>query len=461
MSSRLEVRVFDPDESRPDTPHLRFASDADLLRQLAFGAPIAPAALSVLRERHLPALTRYARLCVIDDRFSEPLAQQSLSAVARDALRGRLPYRALRPTLLTVVQEYAAQWGQDERLARLGPSFVHWISETTDGGTFTPQERLANDALARAFNRLPVSEQEILWYAEVERGGPETALLHAGGDDFSYRVEHALNGLRRTYLQAYATTRPLASECRGSLRIIETRARGKGAPVGTADEHLTCCVACAAAVNELTTLYEQPRAVLVPALIGFAGQDYLRAGVAPRPRAAGSRKAVAAVPPAGRRLIALVTATGVVALLVAGAAIGLRHTGYDSSRQHQQAVSPAPHPHTPSTHPGRDHDEALPAPSEQPTTAAPPQRDSPAGRRPSAASSAAPASAAHSPAPAAVCVTASAASGDASVTVTGSGSVSVSAHQHSSSGSSSSSSSVSSSSAGASVVVTCARGDAQ
>ncbi|MFD8151664.1 hypothetical protein ACFV28_13060 [Streptomyces sp. NPDC059720] len=304
------------------------ASDAELVTYLTLGAPSASHALQVLRSRHSSALLHYARLCAADERFALQLCRQTISTAAQAAVAGRVESRAVRHSLLLLVQNLAAEWNFDERQQRLDPAFTRWLREFGDEHTWQPvHHRGAGNHLLRAYWQLPQMQQEILWHGEVEVSGRELACACAGITvaDFEYQRDQALTALRRGYLETYGAGCG-DSDCRGYVRILDAQARSS--VPGTSpefDAHRADCAGCDHALTELTTLYEAPRLALIPALIGYAGTRYIGRRATPVPAVAAEPDAVVRPSsPRRPRLVVPVTITVAAATLVVGAALSLR-----------------------------------------------------------------------------------------------------------------------------------------
>ncbi|MER6678766.1 hypothetical protein [Streptomyces sp. NPDC000983] len=268
--------------SKPEEPSavrgLPTASDAELLAYLTQGTPLAVEALQVLRHRHMAALMHYARLCTTEERHAFELSRQALSSAARAAAAGTWQPGAVRHSLLLQLQALTAQWAGDERRLRLSPDFLHWLFRADDASEGRgARGRTSHDVLQHAFRSMPQQLQVILWHEELEPRGIELAATCAGIEvsEVEYHREQALTALRRNYLQTYGARRS-DTECKGYLRILDTQARRMG--VGTVssdfDAHRALCADCEQALHELAALYADPRSVLSPGLIGFAGGGY-------------------------------------------------------------------------------------------------------------------------------------------------------------------------------------------
>lgn len=259
-------------------PGGRSASDAALVMELSRGVPYASEALQLLRARHTPALHHYARLCVPDERLADQLVRQAMSAAAGAAAAGRARRRAVRHSLLVLVQSLAAEWAGDERNQRLHPAFAPWLEEHGDSEPWhAVRHRLAQSKVLRAYWSLPQDAQELVWYAEVEANSPEFASLCSGigMEDLGYEREHALRALCRGYLQVHTEGCPTA-ECRGYVRILDVQARSSTPVSPEFDDHRAACPPCDRALHELSSLYAAPSRVLIPALLGYGGTAYVK-----------------------------------------------------------------------------------------------------------------------------------------------------------------------------------------
>ncbi|MER6471533.1 hypothetical protein [Streptomyces collinus] len=259
-------------------PGGRSASDAALVMELSRGVPYAAEALQLLRARHTPALQHYARLCVADEQSADQLVRQAVSAAAGAAVAGRAHRRAVRHSLLVLVQSLAAEWAGDERHQRLNPAFARWLMEHGDSEPWhAVRHRLAQSKVLRAYWSLPQDAQELVWYAEVEVNSPEFASLCSGigMENLGYEREHTLRALCRGYVQVHTEACPTA-ECRGYVKILDAQARSSKPGISPEfDDHRAACSPCDEALHELSNLYAAPRRVLLSALLGYGGTAYV------------------------------------------------------------------------------------------------------------------------------------------------------------------------------------------
>ncbi|MEU8935099.1 hypothetical protein AB0D30_35080 [Streptomyces sp. NPDC048409] len=252
-------------------------SDGELIAQLARTEPPAHETVQLFRRRHMSSLLRHAWQCVPEERYANQLAWQAISITETAATAGRFRPRAVRHSMLILVQELAAEWAADERGQRLHPDFVGWLTSRGVDPALAVPEWARRNVMLRALRRTPQHEQELLWYVEVEGCSAEVACLHAGTalEEFAYHYDHALLTLGRNYLQAYLEIDDASPECRGYVRIMDTAARRSQLDISPEfSDHRRRCRRCEGAVRELEALYHLPGRALVSALLGYGLKAY-------------------------------------------------------------------------------------------------------------------------------------------------------------------------------------------
>ncbi|SED55114.1 RNA polymerase sigma factor [Streptomyces melanosporofaciens] len=171
----------EPDATAGQRPYAQL-SDAELTERIRSGAPTALPATQQLRERHLPAVLSYARLCTRTRADADQLADLSFGLAAQETCRGIDPWGPWRHHLLLLVQRVAATWAEGNRAERLDPPFAEWLGRsgiTADGeaGRRRPQER---SAMLGGFLSLSARTRDVLWYSVVDED-PDTAVATFAG----------------------------------------------------------------------------------------------------------------------------------------------------------------------------------------------------------------------------------------------------------------------------------------
>ncbi|GAA1691378.1 ricin-type beta-trefoil lectin domain protein [Streptomyces yatensis] len=271
----------EPDATAGQRPYAQL-SDAELTERIRSGAPTALPATQQLRERHLPAVLSYARLCARTRADADQLADLSFGLAAQETCRGIDPWGPWRHHLLLLVQRVAATWAEGNRAERLDPPFAEWLGRsgiTADGeaGRRRPQER---SAILGGFLSLSARTRDVLWYSVVDED-PDTAVATFAGlapHTVPTLRETARDALREAWLRTHLE-RGGEQTCQGFRGLIEAAVRPDNPRrCDDLDRHLSACPSCAGVYGDLIRLDEDPRTVIADGLLGWGGAAYVTAG---------------------------------------------------------------------------------------------------------------------------------------------------------------------------------------
>ncbi|MCG0287206.1 ricin-type beta-trefoil lectin domain protein [Streptomyces sp. PSAA01] len=271
----------EPNATAGQRPYAQL-SDAELTERIRSGAPTALPATQQLRERHLPAVLSYARLCARTRADADQLADLSFGLAAQETCRGIDPWGPWRHHLLLLVQRVAATWAEGNRAERLDPPFAEWLGRsgiTADGeaGRRRPQER---SAILGGFLSLSARTRDVLWYSVVDED-PDTAVATFAGlapHTVPALRETARDALREAWLRTHLE-RGGEQTCQGFRGLIEAAVRPDNPRrCDDLDRHLSACPSCAGVYGDLIRMDEDPRTVIADGLLGWGGAAYVTAG---------------------------------------------------------------------------------------------------------------------------------------------------------------------------------------
>lgn len=249
-------RAFMPEEPArvPQTD----PSDADLIDAVRNGDT---AAFASLYERHAAAAYNLARQLALSKTEQDDLVSEAFEKMLATLSAGRGPDSAFRAYLLTALRHTAYDNTRRNRKVELADdvSQVSGVSAEAVSVPFTDPAvaGLERSMAARAFARLPVRWQAVLWHTEVEGQSPAAVapILGLTPNGVSALAYRAREGLKQAYLQEYlaeatdrrcrATTDRLGAHTRDGL------SRREKAQVET---HLHECPRCRALAAELANV---------------------------------------------------------------------------------------------------------------------------------------------------------------------------------------------------------------
>lgn len=241
--------------------------DADLIAFVRAGAVDA---FGPLYERHVSAATRRARYLARCSAEADALVSDGFTQVLEALLSGGGPTASFRAYLWRTITNLAYTRSRDE--AREVPTEAPPVDDAGRGHVRPESfqdlaiEGVVDRALVvRAFDRLPGTSQEVLWYTEVLNMSPaETApLLKITPGAVAGRAHRARDDLRTAWLAAHVDSARPAGRCKAIVDelggwIRETlRTRRRSA----VEHHLGVCPSCRKLVAELTTVNATPPAM--------------------------------------------------------------------------------------------------------------------------------------------------------------------------------------------------------
>ncbi|GGW46078.1 hydrolase [Streptomyces lucensis JCM 4490] len=230
---------------------------------------------AVLMSRHWRPAHDYAVVCLA---APGPLAHMVTAAAFHQVL-GRValgePAEALRPRLLVAVRDTVADWAAADRISALLPGL-----RKPAGGrgmraakTLTPENRALTE---RSFHGLARLEQTLLWHVEVEAEPMAVPAGLLGIDDTraTAALEQAREKFREGLVRAHRELAP-GKECRYYNRLLDVPIRRGGALLPDVQEHLTGCVHCRHAAEQLGQADAALGVLLAEAVLGWGARRYL------------------------------------------------------------------------------------------------------------------------------------------------------------------------------------------
>ncbi|MGV9853743.1 ricin-type beta-trefoil lectin domain protein [Streptomyces sp. NPDC003442] len=277
--------MTDPHGIEPDatTGQRSYAqlSDTELTERIRSGAPTALPATQELRERHLPAVLSYARLCGRTRADADHLADLSFGLAAQETCRGIDPWGPWRHHLLLLVQRVAATWAEGSREDRLDPAFTEWLGHSgtaTGGAAGLPRPRERSPMLG-GFLTLSARTRDVLWYSVVEEEPDTVVATFAGVAPHTVPTlrETAQGALREAWLRTHLE-RGGEHTCQGFRGLIEAAVRPENPRrCDDLDRHLSGCLSCAGVYGDLLRMDHDPRPVIADGLMGWGGTSYVTA----------------------------------------------------------------------------------------------------------------------------------------------------------------------------------------
>jgi hypothetical protein len=266
-------------------------SDAELRRLSQEDGETAPGAREELEQRHFQAVLAFAS--VVSPSAGDELAGQAweLALPSLDEVIAG----AMRPRALVAVLQVAADWLSTDRRGALAPELADWFEpdmvpdadivrdladdSVEEGSAVTGAARLAHfrtsSVAARAFERLPVRSQTVLWHHEVEQDDVVIGwLLGMVAEDVSLLNRRA----RREFYTAYVSLHQdeiVDDACRRLHRMLLAYADQTSMKTpGDLVSHLDQCTHCARAVDDLERMRFEFGGVLAEALLPWGGAEY-------------------------------------------------------------------------------------------------------------------------------------------------------------------------------------------
>ncbi|WP_327699379.1 ricin-type beta-trefoil lectin domain protein [Streptomyces sp. NBC_00459] len=254
------------------------ASDVELSAELKKWTGTTPALHPVgeLLDRHWEAAFAYARLCTSGPRPAGMLTTAAFTRLFGESLRQSGPTSAWRPHLLVTVRRLAAEWEGDHRHEMLHPELRSRPgSESRVAARLlpAPDRRL----LSRAFQNLPQSARCLLWHAEVEAEPLEipAGLLGLSVSDAAVELGRARGRLREECLHVHREVVP-QEECRRYIRLIDVTCRRRSFEIDPdLAKHLTDCMHCRYAADQLNQFNGDLALALAEGVLGWGARAYL------------------------------------------------------------------------------------------------------------------------------------------------------------------------------------------
>lgn len=198
----------------------------------------------------------------------EDLLSEASLRILRALQAGGGPREVFRTYLYRTIRNVAM--GDRDRPVLVDLNAVPDAAAPGDRGT---EARVADATLlARAFEHLPESWRNVLWYTEVEGLTPADAgpMLGMSANAASALAVRAREGLKKEWLQAHVSEVQTPERCELTRRRLGAFARRSLTPRARrqVEEHLDDCAACTLIARDLGDLERKLAAVLLPALIG-------------------------------------------------------------------------------------------------------------------------------------------------------------------------------------------------
>lgn len=242
-------------------------ADADLVALVRAGTV---GAFGPLYERHVTAATRRALYLARCSAEADALVSDGFMRVLEALLSGSGPTESFSAYLWRTITNLAYARSREE--AREVPTEAPPVDDPGRGHVRHESfqdlaiEGVVDRALVvRAFERLPGTSQQVLWYTEVlEKSPAETAsLLKIAPGAVAARAHRARDELRTAWLAAHVDNARPAARCKAVVDelggwIRETlRTRRRSA----VEEHLGICLSCRKLVAELNAVNAIPPAM--------------------------------------------------------------------------------------------------------------------------------------------------------------------------------------------------------
>jgi RNA polymerase sigma factor (sigma-70 family) len=286
-------------------------SDAELISAIASGDA---AAYVTLHERHVQAARNLASRLASNTTEVERVVAETFTRLHDVLRRGDGPRSALRPFLLTAVQQVAqdrrqraeasaAQSAKAEPAkaepakaepakaepakaepAKAEPAKAEPAKLPEIPGLGRPEAidpdvtELESAPLAQAFLSLPEPQRATVWHTVIEETSPEqsAAILGVTADGLADVTRQARAALYRAYLEHYQASRTI-EECQEVAGKLDQHLEGitRGADEAMVQRHLRSCRGCRGAAIELAGLNRSLRSTVAPIFLGPAADAYL------------------------------------------------------------------------------------------------------------------------------------------------------------------------------------------
>jgi RNA polymerase sigma factor (sigma-70 family) len=246
-------------------PDLSTASDAELIRLTKAGDDAAYSALFV---RHHPVALAVAR-SVARPEHAEDVAAEAFARVLSLLREGRGPGLAFRPYLLATVRNVNLNVIRSTKRETLVGD--HSEIENLDALDDGVDAWLENNAISRAYKRLPRRWQTVLWLTAVEKRSNEEIAQQLGikPNAVAAVAFRAREGLRESYLADHLQ-QVADPECQRVVDLLPAYLRGNitARRRRMVEEHVAECVTCAPLVAELQTASQNFAALIAPLVVG-------------------------------------------------------------------------------------------------------------------------------------------------------------------------------------------------
>ncbi|MET8757558.1 sigma-70 family RNA polymerase sigma factor [Lentzea sp. NPDC004782] len=241
--------------------------DADLVAFVRAGTV---AAFGPLYERHVTAATRRTRYFARCSAEADALVSDGFMQVLEALLAGGGPTESFSAYLWRTITNLA--FARSRKEAREVPTEAPPVDDAGRGHVRQESfldlaiEGVVDRALVvRAFERLPGTSQQVLWYTEVLNMSPAEAapILEIAPGAVAARAHRARDDLRTAWLAAHVDTVRPAGRCKAIVdelggwirQTLRTRRRS------AVEQHLGGCLRCRKLVAELATLNAIPPAM--------------------------------------------------------------------------------------------------------------------------------------------------------------------------------------------------------
>jgi RNA polymerase sigma factor (sigma-70 family) len=228
-------------------------------------------AFGELWRRHAAAGVAYAR--ALTGSFDpDDLVSESFEKILRAITAGGGPTGAFRSYLYVTIKNTAYSWQRSQREQQPLEDTQEQIPDERSAAVL---EALEGASSVYAFNSLPPSWQEVLWYVDIEAmGASEVAtILGTTPGAIAMRTLRAREGLRQAWIQVQLNTVSDGSEHQWTLERMGAYVR-KGLARrerNRIQKHLDECTRCALVHTEATQISSRLALVLVPAITGLTG----------------------------------------------------------------------------------------------------------------------------------------------------------------------------------------------
>jgi RNA polymerase sigma factor (sigma-70 family) len=313
------------------------ASDAALTAAVRAGDDTA---FEELYRRHADAVRRYARTCCRDAFTAEDLAGEVFARTLQALRAGKGPEFAVRAYLLTAVRNIAATWSRSDRREQLVDDFTLFagtsaavadVSTTDPGADAWAMAGVDHSLVLRAFKKLELADQVVLWHTEVQQEPPRevAAIIGKTANATAVQAHRARDRLATEFLQAHISDTQ-ETACEEYARRLGAFARGSLGKRAATDVrgHMQDCGRCSAAYLELVDLNQALREVLPVGALVWIGSGYFSVLAAGAAGAAGIGIGVGAAATAtGGTAAGGATAAAATAGTTAGTAVAGGATG--------------------------------------------------------------------------------------------------------------------------------------